>query len=472
MQHIFRAATLVSFVVFSSLAVRAGVVQDLVSKAAEAASCEDFSTKWNNRIAQPLIDGQEIPTAEEVRAELQTQIGEGTLATQLAELYRLIAEESRSTLNASSKEEMLEVVMGLEVGDASSEARADLKARVNALYAMVRASAQAEGRKCVLSEEERRASKVEVPQVVAANAVAQGAVKALATAYQSCQAKIIPAMNASSSSVEGISIIGTHPDGVGKKRVIGNLAQVRQSHYYVREGIEKDPSCFNVGNSPLIYDYGGKPYATTAVDSPLDFFKNAGSGTAVLGVDCSGYVFSALAASGLRVSPGKRLTASQVYGISARMYMNPADNGLSCLAPVPSTKDKPLADGDILASTGHVVVIDRVGSDPFGVNRLSSASQCTAANISYRNFDFDVLQSSPVKGGIGLDRMRASAYFGESASMQAALVQYAVAACKARFGAPSTIKPAQGRLVRHKLTSECLDRVVPLARESCVQSCF
>ena len=94
-----------------------------------------------------------------------------------------------------------------------------------------------------------------------------------------------------------------------------------------------------------------------------------------------------------------------------------------------------------------------------------------SANIAFKNFDFDVLQSSPVKGGIGLDRMRASDYLPGSSSMGAAMVSYAIAACKARFGSSSTVKPSAARLVRHKLTAECMDRPVKLERESCVKSC-
>jgi hypothetical protein len=151
--------------------------------------------------------------------------------------------------------------------------------------------------------------------------------------------------------------------------------------------------------------------------------------------------------------------------------MNPASNGLSCLAPVASKAGDSLRNGDILASTGHIVMIESVGSDPFGIERLQKVSDCRTENISHKNFDFAMLHSSPTKGGVGINRSKAADYLDESSAMRSALVDYAIAACKAKFGQPSTVKPSTARLVRHKMTAECMDKPVPLEGESCVQRC-
>lgn len=468
------------------------------------AGCETFSAKLSATVAQALIDDDELPGLDDLEKTLRERVGgddgKDALVARVLDTYRVVVEETRDGLATKDRNELLAAVMALEIGDETTPEKALLKTKMQTAYRDVLKAARAAGLDCPVdgglppeggpgdggnagtggdgagsgggTGGGNDGGSIPVESNVALPV--RGAVKVMTTAYQTCQAKRLPAMTASTTSISsaGIRITGKHENGVGQKREYGDLAALVRTHYYVREGIEKEAGCFDVAKKPLIYDYGGKPYATSKADSTLDFFRDAGTGTTVLGFDCSGYVFSALAVAGLRVAPNKKLTASQVYGINARMYMEPASNGLSCLAPVVSDKTGPIKDGDILASTGHVVMIDRVGADPFGINRLKSASDCVSANVSYKNFDFDVLQSSPVKGGIGIDRMRASDYLAESSSMRAALVQYGVAACKARFGSALTVKPTEARLVRHKLTAECKDTPVRLERESCVASCL
>ncbi len=220
----------------------------------------------------------------------------------------------------------------------------------------------------------------------------------------------------------------------------------------------------------MIYDYGGKPYATTSLSSPLSFFKNAGSGTEALGVDCSGLVYTALSTAGLRVAPRKNNKATGVYGISAKMYLDPEQNGLSCLQKVSVNPKETLRPGDIVAVPGHVLMIDSTGSDPFGLNGVSSASGCSS--ISFKNFDFVVAQSSPSKAGVGINRYEARDYLRESVKMKEGLEKYAYYACLARFDSKSyTPNLEAASVVRHKMTSECLGARVKLEQESCIQSC-
>lgn len=455
----------------SACGAQLDIARQVANDVEHGSACEDFSGKLSATLAQALIDDNELPLESDLRAKLEERL-RPELVEKTIELYRVVVGETREKTGAVTKDEMLAELMALEIGDETTPAKAELKGKIRGAYASLKTAARAAGLECPPPEEpstpppplpDDPAEKIALP--------AAGAIRVMTTAYQNCEARRLPAMTSSTPNVQGIKITGRHENGVGQKREIGDLKKVQQTHYYVKEGVENDPSCYDVTKTPPIYDYGGKPYATTATDSPLDLFRNAGSGTPALGIDCSGYVFSALAASGLRVSPTKRLTASLVYGINAKMYMDPAANGLSCLAPVPSVKDDSLRDGDILASSGHVVMVDRVGEDPFGIAGLKSASECVTSKISVSRFDFDILQSSPVKEGIGIDRMRASAYLPGSSSMKDAMVSYAVAACKAKFGSPSTVKPSAARLVRHKLTAECMDRPVALARESCVRAC-
>lgn len=498
------------------------VTQELASETENSAACENFHEKIRDVVVDALLDSQELPTSVEMEKELRSRLEQkgGMSSSQMdafvkdfLSTYETLTTETEKTLQIKTPQEMIAAVTALEIGDRSDESRAYLQDRLQKSFAQTKLSAKSAGLDCAppkeidterpfevpvsedpvseepLPEDEEVgegeeegggedeggpvvAPIVQEPSKFSAKALpVQGAVRVLTTAYQSCQAGRIPAMNAATASAQGISIIGTHSNGVGKIRKVSNLASLQKTHYYIREGSESASGCFKVPNNPLIYDYGGKPYATSSDTATLDLFRDAGSGGAVLGIDCSGYVFSALAVSGLRLAPGKKLKASLVYGVNSRMMMNPESNGLSCLSHVKFTSGQVLKNGDILASTGHVVMLDSVSADPFGVFRLQKASDCVTANINYRNFTFDVLQSSPSKGSVGINRMRAADYLAESSGMRTALIQYAVAACKARFGVSTTALPAEARLTRHKQTAECKDTAVRLERESCVSSC-
>lgn len=464
--------TLLLFVV--GCADRSFKVADKISKdVSTEGSCENFSEKMTTTLVQSLLDEEELPDEATLRKSLSTQLGSGrdALIEKTVGLYRLMTEETKQRLGLVNRDELIAAITALDIGDETTPEKLKLKNELRASFATFKEQADKDGIECAPPTPEE--PKDEVPVKPRENLAAEGAQRVLMTAYQSCAASRLPAMDRSTRSVASgaIKVTGRHSSGGGNKREIANLALVQSSHYYVREGIEKNASCFNVTKSPLIYDYGGKPYSTTAVDSSLDLFKNAGSGTKVLGIDCSGFVFSALASMGLRVDPKKRAQAYLVQGINARMYMEPKRNGLSCLSPVPSVKDGSLRDGDILASSGHIIMVDSVGSDPFGIAGIKSLSGCISANMSASRFNFDVMHSAPIKGAIGINRIRASAYLGDSGSMRTAMLQYAVAACKANFGVPSTPLPSTARLVRHKLTPECMDRPVQLANASCVATC-
>ncbi|HMN70059.1 MAG TPA: hypothetical protein PKC28_16070, partial [Bdellovibrionales bacterium] len=308
---------------------------------------------------------------------------------------------------------------------------------------------------------------VENPEVV-------GARRVLSNLYQSCDVLSLPAMTSATAPVTGITILAErHPAG-GMKRVYGNKASINESHYYIKGMRLAKPSCFEVRNSPPIYDFGGKPYASSSAPMVLDMFRDAGSGTSVLGIDCSGYVFSALAIEGLKMNPdpAKPLKATLVSGIPARAYMNPAANGLRCMAKIAVTKTRSVEPGDIIAISGHVVMIDEVGADPFGLARAATSADCTAAKLTSAGYDFVIAQSSPSKDGIGVNRFQARDYLKESSTFREGLGRHAVAACRAKFGLSATIDSPNLSVVRHKRTAECrAPEKVRQAREECVSSC-
>lgn len=299
-----------------------------------------------------------------------------------------------------------------------------------------------------------------------------GALKTLATAYQSCDVLKLAPVSTSTPSVQGIKVVGDHPAG-GKKREISSVSQVASTHYYIKNISPPAPSCFKVSGSPLIYDFGGKPYVSSSNEKLLDMFKNGGSGTGVLGIDCSAFVFSALALSGLKLdySTSKPLKASLVNGVSSTMLKDPQNNGMRCLDKISVSKTVSVLPGDIIAISGHVIMIDAVGVDPLGLNRATKIEDCTTAKLSYSGFDFTIAQSAPVKDGMGINRHVAKDYLATSSTFRDGVTRYAVAACKAKFGVNTTVDTSSLSITRHRKTPECKATALLENKEECVSSC-
>ncbi|MBK7892758.1 MAG: hypothetical protein IPJ84_18495 [Bdellovibrionales bacterium] len=298
-----------------------------------------------------------------------------------------------------------------------------------------------------------------------------GGLKVLGTSYQSCEAGVRAPLMRSSPSLGGISIVGTHPSGTGKKRVISNIKEFLSDHPYLDPYKQPLPTCHDILKAPLIYDYGGKPYTTTADDKFMDLFRDAGSGTKELGIDCSAFVFSAYATVGLKFKAETSLKARLVSGVSSTMLTDPKKNGLSCLEHAPFGKSASLKPGDIIAIKGHVVMVEHVGADPFGIAKISSADGCTASQMSISRFNFNLLQSAPEKGGIGINRIEAKEYLSSFSTMGRGLIEHAVNACKARFQGNIESRSSLVSVVRHIGTQACADQPVRLAKEECLSSC-
>lgn len=301
------------------------------------------------------------------------------------------------------------------------------------------------------------------------NWASYGAQASMAVAYQSCQSLQVHPLTQEQAAAKGVSIVGEHPDQIGKKRLISDLNLLQKTHPYLFP-LSDSNFCFDVYNQPLIYDYGGKPYVNRSHPLTLDFHQNAGSGTSVLGVDCSGFIFSALGSMGLKLKSDRNLRALDVYSWSARSYMNPIESGLSCLSKVTSNSDG-LWDGDILASEGHVLMIAKVGTDPFGIKAINNLNECSKVKIE--NFNFTIIQSSNSKGGVGINQYQASDYFQSESEMSYGIKRLAQYFCEYRLNKVSKkINIPEISLVRHRSDDpKCLDARLQLANEKCLTSC-
>lgn len=500
-------------------------LNDIASQTVQDIACKDnqLEAKLWDGLKTFLLEQKTIPEADDLKSVLHDQVKklaqenpdlEISKAQQLEEdldkLVQALLDEAPKGERIESPEQLLILLSAIDVGDRTTVFRSYMQDKVRGNFKQLQKTVQALNLNCpdpskdadispdkdidknetasndtapsspdqttdtVVNQQPKADPDFEYHKSQAINSgtslSAFGGRWAFATAYQSCQSELLPAMTSQTTELKGISIVGKHSDGVGNKRVIASLSDVQTTHYYIRNMNNYGAGCFNVRQNPLIYDYGGKPYATTAASSPIDLFKNNGDGTAVLGIDCSGYVFTAMATAGLRLKAGRPLKASDSWAWGSSTYVEPQNNGLTCLAKISVTPEASLKAGDIVAVYGHVLLIDKAGKDPFGISSVKNESDCS--KITSDSFDFTVAQSAPSKGGVGINYYEARDYLPTSSKMKTGLEKYAYYACLAKFKNKS-YTPNVGTLsvTRHKGTSECMAPRVKMARESCIQSC-
>lgn len=463
-------------------------VNEIAKSTVDSLSCDDFESSVWDGVKTYLLEQNEIPSAFAISLAINSQLEDlklshpqitqdqvNTLALDLDSLFQAILEESPSSGGADTAQQLLLLISAIDVGDRTTTFKSYMVDKTKNLFAKVKIDIQNLGLNCPKSQSQAQEVTFARQQLEALQAGQPLAVFgqrwAFATAHQSCNALRLPAMTSATQDVQGIKIVGTHPDGVGSKRAISSLSEVVSTHNYIKDERSYGASCFDLRKSPLIYDYGGKPYATTSSTSNIDFFKDNGGGTSVLGIDCSGYVFTAMAAAGLKLKVGRALKASDSWAWGSSSYVEPQKNGLTCLDKIKVEANQSVLPGDIVAVYGHVFMVEATGADPFGILKTKSVSDCT--RLSSKNFDFVVSQSSNSKNGIGLNRYQASDFVTEKGStIQAGLEKYATYACQAFYNKKS-YTPSIGTLsiVRHKGTKDCMATRVKLNKEECVASC-
>ncbi len=457
-----------------------GIAGDTTS----AVGCSDFESKSWDAVNKYLVEQQAMPTAEELRGRLRVSLKSlnvpaesatpekvEALAREIDALYEIMLTDAPKMEKVQDSQTLLEVLSAMEVGDRTTESKAQLQEKITTQFAKIKAQAAAMDVQCGAPPTPEVDPGVEKIQTSLALPV-YGARFAMATAYQTCQALSEPVMSTSTPDIEdaAIKITGKHSDGVGNMRVIASTTALLRSHPYYKNVDNYGASCLNGRAYPMIYDYGGKPAVTAGLTSYLNFFKNAGNGTSVLGTDCSGLIYTALATAGLRIAPGKNMKATGVNGVSSTMYVEPQKNGLSCLAKITVTSKSDLKAGDIVAVPGHVLMVDTIGADPFGLNDVKTVEGC--ARVAAKDFDFVVIQSSPSKNAVGMNRFQAKDYLPTSDKMRVTLEKYAYYSCLARVNNKSyTPNLGTGSVIRHSLVPTCMGSRIKMTQEACVESC-
>jgi len=295
-----------------------------------------------------------------------------------------------------------------------------------------------------------------------------GARRVMQIAYQSCEASQMAALDSSVTDIIGISVVGTHPDKIGSVRKITDLAQVQKTHPYLRIQ-NKDPDCFDLMKKPLIYDYGGKPAYASALTSEIDLFRNSGSGSSELGIDCSAFVIASLGVKGFRLKPNENLEARQTAAFGTSTLIRSPDF-FPCLEYIKIGKGFGIQPGDIVTVVGHTLIIDSMGADPFGLMGLQSESACLGLDGS--KFDFKISHSSPIFGAVGINRTDVRDYLRLPSKMTNGLIKYARNQCLLSLkNTSSQPRWSDVSIVRHKNTAECRGLSLTAKYQKCVETC-
>lgn len=298
-------------------------------------------------------------------------------------------------------------------------------------------------------------------------------------------------MSRSDGEIKGIASIGPHPlvRSVDIFRVINQQALV-DSHYYYKmiklfkfDDVREKGACRPELSmkSPLIYRFGGKPWVNPH-NNTFSLFKKSGSGGPHLGIDCSGFVMSSLMASGSRLARGVDLDPSLVNVISAKKLQEPQKNGMSCLDQVNANRSEyPLIEGDIVATGGHVFIIDAVSylgrhRNPFGFLKATSSVSCD--QMTEKDLSFSIIQSSSTNM-VGVNKIHIQDFLQSEDSgiikFRNGLVAYAKAACHSHFGSQKFIKFDYKRfdmaVVRHSSHPACKEEGLEYEGSDCAHVC-
>lgn len=275
------------------------------------------------------------------------------------------------------------------------------------------------------------------------SSIAQGARNVMALAYGSDAVLALPVLDRHSENMEGVAITGHHSDHVGHIFEVVDRDKICSTDPYYKGQVCPE--------KPMIYNYGGKAAVMDSQD--LDISVHGGSGSKSLGVDCSGFVFLALASQGMKLKTKGNLTAHQVDDYAARSYFHFEKTGLNCFEEAPLGHAAEIQSGDILVSPYHIAIVDSAGANPLGYDNAMTMEDCRGLN--FLSFNFNLIQSAPMIKGVGINRANGGDYTGMNFFFSE-IRNIAENACRLSVsGQSGPVRSGFLRVLRHKDTPEC-----------------
>ena len=187
----------------------------------------------------------------------------------------------------------------------------------------------------------------------------------------------------------------------GKNSYVVNLAKAQSSQYYIKCNKQSNNS---LCATPPSYIWGGMGWYEKKENDKKLLLNLHGNNeyTQKLsqhpGLDCSGFTYAVFSNAKLRVTTDLSKTPSfeTADNTPARSYMNLDNN--SCFKEIfpQNGAEKVLSIGDIIVWKQHMVIVDNVGNDPFGINHISSEKDCNIKSIKPQAATLTIVNS---KGG-------------------------------------------------------------------------
>lgn len=171
----------------------------------------------------------------------------------------------------------------------------------------------------------------------------------------------------------------------GSNSYVVDLAAARASQYYIRcagPGAGKR-TCDKLCETPPSYIWGGMGWYEPAPGKiSFNVFSNFEHTRKISkhpGLDCSGLLYAVFARAGLRVTRDltKTPSADTADNTPARTYLN-TENPLSCFTEIAESSVRP---GDIIPWKSHILMVDTLGADPFGVSAAKSELDCSIEKL-------------------------------------------------------------------------------------------
>ena len=211
--------------------------------------------------------------------------------------------------------------------------------------------------------------------------ISKGARQAMMMLYGSCGVLKLPVAN----SREVLPQAAIPKNLIRAKSGIRNIkppvSAVADAHFYLQntraESSEPEcsspaklfslphPSCSDISclvlQNPPLYQYGGK-----AQDLSLYHLAKYKTESNTLGVDCSGFISQSLLIQGLSFYPKGSPNKNRLKQSFGTAELHGLGQGGDCFLR-PDLRS-PFKSGDLLVGPHHVVAIDTVGSDPFGID--------------------------------------------------------------------------------------------------------
>lgn len=268
-----------------------------------------------------------------------------------------------------------------------------------------------------------------------------------------------------------------------------DITEARATHPFKKAPFSR-AECPQTDLDLFVFDFGSQPKVDAAKKEINVFNETRKKGVKAYGLDCSGFVRSAILAAGVRLQKNVDPFTQKSTSFSTSSLMGLKD---SCFKTAEFKKDESLKSGDLIVmrgskhdgDEGHAAIVEFLDEDPFNVKASGAqkAADCQVPafqeKMKSKDFKISILHSTGSFGGIGPTRTLIKDYaeYGENQPKFVDLLQeLAIKACEANFSdtpAKATVRN-ELRVLRFDSTNEAACKQEPgkfKYRDKCLGPC-